>query len=93
MRFPEIPNRRRSTTSVMTDDLKVRRAEADRMRSFATRSWRFERRVVARPEATTHGFDIGYVVTSLADEARDLYEDVYCARGTPSQAPKSTLDE
>ena len=72
----------------VADDLKVRRAEAgaDRMRAFtafayAARSWRCKRRVVARLEATTRGFDARYIVTSLTGEARHLYEDVYCARG------------
>ena len=72
----------------VADDLKVRRAEAgaDRMPSFAAlphaaRSWKRERRVVARLEATTHGFDARYIVTSLTGVARHLYEDVYCARG------------
>ena len=72
----------------VADDLKVRRAEAgaDRMRSFAAfayaaRSWRRERRVVARLEATARGFDARYIVTSLTGEVRHLYEDVYCARG------------
>ena len=72
----------------VADDLKVRRAEAgaDRMRSFAAfpyaaRSWGRERRVIARLEASTRGFDARYVVTSLAGEPRHLYEDIYCARG------------
>ena len=72
----------------VADDVRVRRAEAgaDRMRSFAAfayaaRSWDRERRVVARLEASTRGFDARYVVTSLSGEARRLYEDVYCARG------------
>ena len=56
------------------------------MRSFAdfpyaARSWGRERRVVARLEASTRGFDARYVVTSLAAEPRHLYEDIYCARG------------
>ena len=70
------------------DDLKVRRAEAgaERMRGFtdfayAAGSWSRERRVVARLEATTRGFDARYIVTSLAGEPRRLYEGVYCARG------------
>ena len=72
----------------VADDLKVRRAEAgaDRMRSFAAfpyaaRSWSRERRVLARLEASTRGFDARYVVTSLKGEPRNLYEDIYCARG------------
>ena len=70
------------------DDLKARRAEAgaDRMRSFAdfpyaARSWRHKRRVVARLEETTRGFDARYIVTSLTGGPRHLYERVYCARG------------
>ncbi len=70
------------------DDLKVRRAEAgaDRMRGFAdfayaARSWNRQRRVVARLEATTRGFDARYIVTSLTGEPRRLYEGTYCARG------------
>ena len=72
----------------VADDLKARRAEAgaDRMRAFAAfdyaaRSWDRERRVIARLEASTRGFDARYVVTSLKDEPRHLYEDIYCARG------------
>ena len=61
-------------------------ADADRMRGFASfeyfaGSWRRKRRVVARLEATTPGFDARYIVTSLKGEARHLYETVYCARG------------
>ena len=61
----------------VADDLKVRRAEAgaDRMRGFAAfhcaaRSWRRKRRVVARLEATTRGFDARYIVTSLEGSPR-----------------------
>jgi hypothetical protein len=72
----------------VADDLKVRRAEqrADKLRAFTTftygaRSWTRQRTVIARLEATTLGFDARYIVTSLAGEARYLYEDVYCVRG------------
>jgi hypothetical protein len=72
----------------VADDLKVRRAEAgaDKMRAFTAfaygaGSWQRERRVVARLEATTRGFDARYIVTSLEGEARHLYEDAYCIRG------------
>jgi hypothetical protein len=61
-------------------------AAADRMRGFAAfpyaaRSWKRERRVVARLEATARGFDARYIVTSLGGEASHLYEAIYCARG------------
>jgi len=70
------------------DALKVIRAEqgADKLRAFAeirygAKSWKLDRKVIARLEATTLGFDARYVVTSLPGEARYLYEDVYCLRG------------
>ncbi len=72
----------------VADDLKVHRAEdgADKMRAFtsfayAAKSWKRERHVVARLEASTRGFDARYVVTSLKGQDRHLYEDVYCIRG------------
>ena len=70
------------------DDLCVRRAEAgeEKRRTwtefrYAAKSWAKPRRVVARLEATTRGFDARYVVTTLADSAEHLYQTVYCARG------------
>ena len=60
-------------------NVRVRRAEAgvDRVRGFAefdyaARSWHGKRRVVARLEATTRGFDARYIVTSLEGEPRRL---------------------
>ena len=71
------------------DDVRVRRAEAGApvLRRYAetrygARSWRCERRVAARIEATTLGLDIRCVVTSLAcGNAEWLYDALYCARG------------
>jgi len=60
---------------------------ARRFKDFAwtTRdSWSRERRVVAKAEHTRQGSNPRFVVTSLRaadDDARALYEDVYCARG------------
>lgn len=80
----------RALADVQADDIKVRRAEAEagagKMRAFTAfaygaKSWKCERHVVARLEATTRGFDARYIVTSLNGEARYLYEDVYCIRG------------
>jgi hypothetical protein len=49
---------------------------------YAAKSWRRQRRVAARIEASTLGMDIRYVVTSLAGHAaEDIYEVLYCARG------------
>jgi hypothetical protein len=49
-------------------------------------SWSRARRVVGKAEHTLEGANPRFVVTSLArtgdpDEARALYEDLYCARG------------
>jgi hypothetical protein len=58
----------------------------EKLRSFralryGARSWKCERRLVARLEATAKGLDIRYIVTSLKGGAKHLYEKVYCARG------------
>jgi hypothetical protein len=48
------------------------------------KSWSRERRVVGKAEHLDQGANPRFVVTSLAPEeldARQLYEDVYCARG------------
>ena len=46
------------------------------------KSWRRERRVVARIEASTQGLDIRYVVTNLAHSPAEwIYDSLYCARG------------
>jgi hypothetical protein len=48
---------------------------------YAARSWRQERRVIARVEASDQGCDSRFVVTNLGGKAKALYERVYCARG------------
>ena len=70
------------------EDVRARHAEAggDSTRGFAdfdyaAGSWNRSRRVVARLEATTRGFDARYNVTSLKGEPRRLCEGVYCGRG------------
>jgi hypothetical protein len=62
-------------------------APARRFRELVYRtrkSWSRERRVVAKAEHTGHKSNPRFVVTSLAielQEARTLYEQLYCARG------------
>ena len=71
------------------DDVRVRRAEAQApvVRRYievryGAKSWRCERRVGARIEATTKGLDIRVVVTNIAGgHAEWLYDTLYCARG------------
>lgn len=48
---------------------------------YAARSWKVERRVVARIEASGMGVDSRFIVTNLDGLPRSLYEKVYCARG------------
>ena len=71
------------------DDIRTRRAldQKPSLRGFAetryrAKSWKGERRVCARIEATTRGLDTRYVVTNLeAGSAEHVYEVLYCARG------------
>jgi hypothetical protein len=73
----------------IADDVRVRRAEAEAPivrryceTRYGAKSWRSERRVGARIEATARGLDIRYVVTNIAGgSARWLYDSLYCARG------------
>ena len=72
----------------VADDLCVRRAESRKEKQrtwselrYAAKSWTKDRRVVARLEVTTRGFDARYVITTLGDPAERLYETLYCARG------------
>jgi hypothetical protein len=48
---------------------------------YAARSWKVERRVIARVEAGPQGADSRFIVTNLAGLPKALYEKIYCARG------------
>ena len=49
---------------------------------YGAKSWKCQRRVAARIEASTLGMDIRYVVTSLTKgSAEHIYDTLYCARG------------
>ncbi len=73
----------------VADETRVRRAvtDAEAVRRYTeirygAKSWRRERRVAARIEATAKGLDIRYVVTNLrSGTAQWLYDTLYCARG------------
>ncbi len=62
-------------------------ADKDAVRGFAETthaagSWKRERRVIARIEATRLVLDTRYIVTSIAHGTPQwLYADLYCARG------------
>jgi len=62
------------------------RASGDKERligefTYAARSWNRERRVIARLEHGPLGSDARFIVTSLAGDAAQLYERLYCGRG------------
>src|SRR5512136_938102 len=71
------------------DDIRTRRAlkrmlvlRGYTQTGYAAKSWRAERRVCARIEATELGLDIRYVVTNIANGSPEhIYETLYCARG------------
>ena len=79
----------RAAVETAADDVRTGRAEQQlpvlrgyTETRYAARSWKRERRVVARIEATTLGLDIRFVVTSLArGSAGWVYDTLYCARG------------
>jgi hypothetical protein len=79
----------RRLTRPLAEDAAVRRALAGatgkvrRHASFpyAAQSWRCQRRVVARIEASAQGSDTRFVVTNLGAKPKRLYQHLYCARG------------
>ncbi len=48
---------------------------------YAAKSWKLERHVVARVEASAQGADSRFIVTNLVGTPQELYEKIYCARG------------
>jgi len=61
-------------------------AADDKVRRYAefqygAKTWKTERRVIARVEASGQGVDSRFIVTNLAGLPKSLYEKVYCARG------------
>jgi hypothetical protein len=59
-------------------DQKMRRYAVFR---YGAKTWKTERRVIARIEASAQGVDSRFIVTNLAGLPKSLYEKVYCARG------------
>ena len=70
------------------EDVAVRRARSSKGKvrrffqsGYQAKSWKRQRKVIARVEATSKGCDIRFVVTNLPGKAKVLYEKIYCARG------------
>jgi Transposase DDE domain group 1 len=68
--------------------------EAEKVRRYgelryAAKSWKVERRVLARVEAGPQGLASRFIVTNLAGLPKSLYEKVYCARGQAENLSKA----
>lgn len=48
---------------------------------YKAESWSCERRVIGKAEITSHGENHRYIVTNLTGDPKELYDEVYCARG------------
>ena len=78
------------------DDVRVRHAEGEApvvrrytQTHYGAKSWKCERRVAARIEASCNGLDIRYVVTNITrGSAEWLYDVLYCERGQPENLIK-----
>lgn len=51
------------------------------LEDYRAGSWPYARLIVVRAEVGSQGEDARFVVTNLHDDARVLYEELYCARG------------
>jgi len=77
-----------TTVADLAEDAAVSRAldADDKVRRhadlrYAAKTWKVERRVIARIEASAQGSDSRFIVTNLAGMPRWLYEALYCQRG------------
>lgn len=48
---------------------------------YAAKSWKQERRIIAKIEVNSFGPNHRYVVTNLERDPKELYDNLYCARG------------
>jgi hypothetical protein len=48
---------------------------------YKARKWKHARKVIIRAEHSDYGSNPRFIVTSLTGISKNLYEDVYCARG------------
>jgi len=48
---------------------------------YGAKSWNYPRKVIAKAEYSSKGANPRYVVTNLKGDAKQLYDDIYCARG------------
>lgn len=68
-----------ATRRVLADNEKVRRFF---WTNFSAKSWRRDRNIIARGEATTLSSGVCFIVTNIpSSKAKHLYEKIYCALG------------
>ncbi len=58
--------------------------------SYRAKSWKHDRRVIAKLEHNACGGNQRYIVTNLSDDAEHLYSEVYCQRGEMENRHKET---
>lgn len=58
---------------------------------YGAKSWTLRRHVIAKAEYDARGANPRFIVTSLDDDAKTLYERLYCARGDMENRIKEQL--
>lgn len=48
---------------------------------YGAGSWKYERRIIIKSECSDEGTSSRFLVTNITGNCRDLYENLYCARG------------
>ncbi len=49
--------------------------------TYAAKTWKKNRRIIVKAECNDHGLNTRYIVTNLNGDSKELYDEVYCARG------------
>jgi len=48
---------------------------------YGAKKWKKERKVIAKAEHSSKGPNLRFIVTNLPGSGKELYENIYCARG------------
>jgi len=73
-------------SDLMEESARAHEVSGEKQRGFdwldyKAHTWDRKRRVIAKAEHSLKGSNPRFVVTSLEGEARDVYDQIYCARG------------
>jgi hypothetical protein len=79
-RLNRITEAQRERLARQFEQRQVKQREFAELR-YGARTWKTERRVIARLEHMEKGDNPRYIVTNLEGDARSVYEEIYCARG------------